>query len=77
MVKHTQTIRCQIADELFECVWPFCEIGAWRVKVLQQCGKRLKTKSQTVLGANSYVCGSYMGKTDREVIPVFPSILGG
>ena len=27
MVKHTQTIRRQIADELFECVWPFCGIG--------------------------------------------------
>ena len=32
MVKHTQTIRRQIADELFKCVWPFCEIGARRVK---------------------------------------------
>ena len=30
MVKHTQTIRRQIAGELFECVWPFCEIGAKR-----------------------------------------------
>ena len=30
MVKHTQTISRQIADELFECVWPFCGIGAWR-----------------------------------------------
>ena len=28
MVKHTQTIRRQFADELFECVWPFCEIGS-------------------------------------------------
>ena len=28
MVKHTQTIRKQIADELFEYVWPFCGIGA-------------------------------------------------
>ena len=28
MVKHTQTIRRQFADELFVCVWPFCEIGA-------------------------------------------------
>ena len=28
MVKHTQRIRWQIGDELFECVWPFCEIGA-------------------------------------------------
>ena len=27
MVKHTQTIRQQIADELFECVRPFYEIG--------------------------------------------------
>ena len=34
MVKHTQTIRQLIADELFECVWPFCEIGAYRVKKL-------------------------------------------
>ena len=25
---NTQTIRRQIADELFECVWPFCGIGA-------------------------------------------------
>ena len=28
MVKLTQTIPRQIADELFECVWPFCGIGA-------------------------------------------------
>ena len=28
MAKHTQTIRRQFADELFECVWPFCGIGA-------------------------------------------------
>ena len=29
MVKHTQTI-CRLsatADELFECVWPFCKVG--------------------------------------------------
>ena len=32
MVKHTKTIRRHIADELLECVWPFCEIGASRVK---------------------------------------------
>ena len=31
MAKHTQTIRQQIAEELFECVWQFCEIGAERV----------------------------------------------
>ena len=28
MFKHTQKIRRQIADELFECVWPFCGVGA-------------------------------------------------
>ena len=28
MAKHAQTIRRQFADELFECVWPFCGIGA-------------------------------------------------
>ena len=27
MAKHTQTISRQIAEELFECVWPFCEVG--------------------------------------------------
>ena len=32
MVKHTQTIRRQIPDELFECVLSFCENGAKRVK---------------------------------------------
>ena len=28
MVKHTQTICWEIADELFECVSPFCRVGA-------------------------------------------------
>ena len=28
MVKYTKTIRLQFDDELFECVWPFCKIGA-------------------------------------------------
>ena len=31
MIKHTQTIRRQ-KDELFECVLPFCGVGAERVK---------------------------------------------
>ena len=33
MVKHTQKVRRQIADELFEYVWPICGIGALRVKI--------------------------------------------
>ena len=28
MVKHTQTISGQTADELFECVWSCCGVGA-------------------------------------------------
>ena len=36
MVKHTQIIRRQIADELFECVWPFCVIGAKKVKTFRK-----------------------------------------
>ena len=28
IVKHTQTIGLQLADELSECVWSFCGIGA-------------------------------------------------
>ena len=32
MVKHTQTIRRQIADKLLDRVWSFCEIGAKSVK---------------------------------------------
>ena len=31
--------------------------------VLHQCGKRVETKSQNVLVANSYVCKSYREKT--------------
>ena len=27
MAKYTQTIRWQIADELFECVWPFVKLA--------------------------------------------------
>ena len=32
MVKHTQKIRRQTAEELLECVWPFCGVGAQRFK---------------------------------------------
>ena len=45
MVKHTQTIRRQIAEELFECVWSFCEIGAKRVKK-SKCAKVKHIKSE-------------------------------
>ena len=40
MVKPTQTTPPQIADELFECVWPFCGIGA--LGLMQRKIKSLK-----------------------------------
>ena len=33
MVKHIQTNRRQIADELFHCVWPFGGTDASRVNI--------------------------------------------
>ena len=42
MVKHTQTIFRQFADEFFECVWPFGGIGAQRVK---NVAKQITTKT--------------------------------
>ena len=33
MVKRTQTISRQFADELFEYVFPFCGIGSLMVKI--------------------------------------------
>ena len=32
MAKHTQSIRRQYADELFECVWPFRGSGAYKFR---------------------------------------------
>ena len=45
MVKHTQTIRRQIPDELFECVWPFCEIGAEGVNTGQMGLQKIAVRS--------------------------------
>ena len=33
------------------------------LEILHQSGKRVKTKSKKVLGATSFVCRSYRGKT--------------
>ena len=31
--------------------------------MLYKCGKKVQIKSQEVLGADSYICWSYIGKT--------------
>ena len=39
----------------------------YKLEILQQPGKRVRTKSQKVLWANFYICRSYRGKTGRVV----------
>ena len=36
------------------------------LEILYQSGKRVKTKTHKVLGANSYVCRSYRKKTGKR-----------
>ena len=43
------------------------------IEILHQCGKRVKTKSQNVLGVNFYVCKNYRKNTGRG--PFCPFIL--
>ena len=38
----------------------------YKLEILHQCGKRVKTKNQKVLWGNSYVFRSYRGITGRE-----------
>ena len=37
----------------------------YKLEILHKCGKKIKTKIQKVLGADSYVYRSYRGKTGR------------
>ena len=37
----------------------------YKLKILPQCGNKVKTKTQKVLRANSYLCRSFRGKTGR------------
>ena len=56
MIKHTQTIRRQIADELCECIWPFCEIGA----------KKDKDKSLFLLPTEENLRKAWLGAISRN-----------
>ena len=47
-----------------------CGTGTrYKLEILQQCEKKVKTKSQIVLEAKSYVSRTYMGKTGRRDLP--------
>ena len=43
-------------------IWTKHSVWSWN---FHQCVKRVRTKSQKVLGANSYICRSYRQKTGR------------
>ena len=48
----------------------------YKLEILQKCGKMVKTKSQKVLQAKSYVCRSYRGKTGKGgLLALHPAIL--
>ena len=63
MVKHTQTIRWQLADVLFECVGPFCGVVLKELK-----GSKLQKKkvSQDPL---------YRSTSKLLYLDIFPSTL--
>ena len=44
MVKHSQTVRCQIANKLFEWVWPFCGFFAESFEYLSAILAHLLTR---------------------------------
>ena len=59
----------QIMLSMWSCDQSLIILGTgtrYSLEILHQGGKRVKTKSQKVLGANSYVCRSYKGKTESR-----------
>ena len=46
-------------------VFPLLIFFYYGLEILNQCGKRVETKSENVFGANFYICRSYRGKTGR------------
>ena len=51
-------------------------LGTYGLEILHQSGKSVKTKSQKILGTNSYVCRSYRRKIARGVFLASPSWIG-
>ena len=50
--------------------------GTWYcLKALHKCYKKVKTKSQKVLGVNSYFCGNYKENTGRGSLFAPPFLL--
>ena len=65
-------------NQFWEVVLALGNFGAdtwYDLKILQQCGKGVKTKSQNVLGDSSYDLKCYRGKTGRGPFCSPPPIL--
>ena len=62
-------MSAKIATPGFLKIKVFWNKGYDELEILHQFGKRVKTKSQKVLVANSYVCRSYRGKTVQKGPP--------
>ena len=56
LIRKTAFLRSGLGSS--SIIWDWYEL-----EILDQYGKRVKTKSQKVLGADSHICGSYRGKT--------------
>ena len=57
-----------IVDSVIPLWWlqHFYGTGArYHLKILHQCGKKIKTQSHNILVTNFYVCRSYRGKSGR------------
>ena len=70
MVNHTQTIRRQFADELFECFWPFCEVTSIKFyKSELHFFKAFATIIDKALERlSSYIDNNYINKASKKMM---------
>ena len=61
MVKHTRTICQHFDDKMFECVWPFCGIGAYKDKKIEYV-----QTFQLIESKNEWLIFGTEGKTWQE-----------
>ena len=61
LTRKTGFFRCDLGSS--SIIW---DGTSYKLEFLHQCDKKIKTKSQKVLVANSYVCRSYRGKAGSK-----------
>ena len=76
MVKHTQTINRQIANELFECVWSFCEIVSKRVKdIVTPVGFVIVSQEKTLMDESLMCLKKFVKLMLKKPKGIRPSII--